>query len=73
MNSKKQDVDKCGNCGHRIVTDEVNCLHFGNSCCCLERNCICLDPTGRDIHEVGARYPFNKVRNQDCLQGLVTL
>lgn len=78
MYRKKPEADICGNCGHTIAVLKVGnntygVKHVGNSYLCLETNCQCLDPTGRDTKLVGSRHPFNKIWNRDCLQGLVTI
>lgn len=85
MYSKKPKENICGNCKHEIVltvvkiahdkkmkSQTVDCRHVGDSYLCLETNCQCLDPTGRDTALVGSRHPFNKIWNQDSLRGVIT-
>jgi hypothetical protein len=63
---------KCGNCGHEILVKEWEVRHQFDSYLCLEPFCLCLDATGRDALNAGARYPFNKTYNLDCMKNVVS-
>lgn len=76
MNTKHLPPNICGNCKHGIQVfkngnNTFDVKHSYNSYLCLETNCQCLDPQGRDVPFKGTRRPFNSIWNQDILKGVI--